>query len=545
VAKEAESSQNVDIAIVGGGVSGLYSAWRLKQQQPGARIVVYESSDYRTGGRLMSAIPPDMPHVPAELGGMRFLNTQPIVQALADHLHVEYRDFPVSEANNIAYLRGSRLRRSDLTDPAKVPYRLGAPERGKSIGELMDAAMEAIVPGITADGLTPQQRRALAQRTTFLGRPLTAWGFWNALARVMTFEAYQFVADGSGYDTTVSNWNAADAIPWFLADFGKTAVYKNPLQGMQVFPNRLRERFEGELRGEVRLGHTVARISRSSSLLALEFKPSNPPIGPVHAQRVILAMPRRSLELIDLEPALGDQMPRVRTLIESVSPQPLFKFFACYRTPWWREKPLGLKQGQTTTDIPIRQTYYFGTEGEQPGGDPSNTNSLLMASYDDGRNIRYWIGFLREMEAASRYASSPGDPGDEQWQRNQPPATMVDEVQRLIAEVHGLPLEQVPKPYAAAFHDWGVDPFGGGYNLWKIHAESPSVIDAIIQPVANLPLFVCGEAYSNAQGWVEGALETAELMLKRGFQLAAPAWLPQPGAAVERELTTESATLRY
>jgi monoamine oxidase len=545
VSNEVEQGQVVDVAIVGGGVSGLYSAWRLKQRQRNARIVVYECSDYRTGGRLMSAIPPGMPHVPAELGGMRFLNTQPIVQALADHLHVAYRDFPVSESNNIAYLRGSRLRRSELTDPAKLPYRLSPAERGKSIGELMDTAMETIVPGITADGLTPEQRRALAQRTTFLGRPLTAWGFWNALARVMTFEAYQFVADGSGYDTTVSNWNAADAIPWFLADFGKTAVYKNPLQGMQVFPDRLRELFEVELEGDVRLGHTVRRIARSGRHLVLEFKPSDPPIEPVIAKRVILAMPRRSLELIDLEPALGNEMSRVRTLIESVSPQPLFKFFACYRTPWWREEPLGVRQGQTTTDIPIRQVYYFGTEGEQPGGEPGNTNSLMMASYDDGRNIRYWIGFLREMEAASRFATSTTDAGDEQWQRNQPPETMVEEVQRLIAEVHGLPLEQVPKPYAAAYHDWGIDPFGGGYNLWKIHAESPRVIDAIIQPVAEIPLFVCGEAYSNAQGWVEGALETAELMLKRGFQLDAPEWLPQQGAAGQLDMTTESATLRF
>ena len=41
----------------------------------------------------------------------------------------------------------------------------------------------------------------------------------------MSAEAYQFVVDASGYDTTVSNWNAADAIPWFLADFGADVKY--------------------------------------------------------------------------------------------------------------------------------------------------------------------------------------------------------------------------------------------------------------------------------------------------------------------------------
>lgn len=33
---------SIDTAIVGGGVSGVYSAWRLKQAHPGARIVVFE-----------------------------------------------------------------------------------------------------------------------------------------------------------------------------------------------------------------------------------------------------------------------------------------------------------------------------------------------------------------------------------------------------------------------------------------------------------------------------------------------------------------------
>jgi monoamine oxidase len=47
----------------------------------------------------------------------------------------------------------------------------------------------------------------------------------------------------------------------------------------------------------------------------------------------------------------------------------------------------------------------------------------------------------------------------------------------------------------------------------------------MIKPVPNIPVYVCGEAYSNGQGWVEGALETAELVLQGPFGLSAPAWL--------------------
>src|SRR5947209_13376044 len=160
----------------------------------------------------------------------------------------------------------------------------------------------------------------------------------------------------SGYDTTVSNWNAADAIPWFLADFGANVVYKFPREGMQSIPDGIRRLFEG-LRGSVLLHHTVKRVAKNGATIRLEFegKPD------VEADEVVLAMPRRALELIDLSDLFGKDAPRVTSLIESVSPQPLFKLFACYGRPWWTDQ-LQIIQGQTTTDIPIRQTYYFGTE---------------------------------------------------------------------------------------------------------------------------------------------------------------------------------------
>jgi lysine 2-monooxygenase len=32
-----------------------------------------------------------------------------------------------------------------------------------------------------------------------------------------------------------------------------------------------------------------------------------------------------------------------------------------------------------------------------------------------------------------------------------------------------------------------------------------------------LPVFVCGEAFSNQQGWAEGALQSAECLLRENF----------------------------
>ena len=61
---------DLDIAVVGGGVSGAYCAWRLQQEDSDARIALFEYSD-RIGGRLYTVTLPGLPHVKAEVGGMR------------------------------------------------------------------------------------------------------------------------------------------------------------------------------------------------------------------------------------------------------------------------------------------------------------------------------------------------------------------------------------------------------------------------------------------------------------------------------------------
>lgn len=55
----------------------------------------------------------------------------------------------------------------------------------------------------------------------------------------------------------------------------------------------------------------------------------------------------------------------------------------------------------------------------------------------------------------------------------------------------------------------------GGWNSWNIGVKSWKVKEAITQPIGDYPLYICGEAYSDAQGWVEGALQTADLVLGR------------------------------
>ncbi|RDU98013.1 flavin monoamine oxidase family protein [Trinickia dinghuensis] len=530
------ADEHLDIAVVGAGVSGVYSAWRLQQADSRRKIVVFEGSE-RIGGRLLSVTPPDNPDMVAELGGMRILEAvQPLVTNLIAKLNlelpkdqqIETYPFPVDEPVNLAYLRGVHLRLSDFTkEPFKVPYQLSFLDRGQNAGAIIVNAIEQIVPGITAEGLTEDQRREMAQQASFGGVPLYKQGFWNVLLRVIDGEAYQLGVDAGGYNTTLTNWNAADAIPWFLSDFGVDPQYRGFTKGFQEVPKTVAAFFE-KAGGEIRLGASVSALEWVDGAFEFEVKGKR-----VRAKQVILAMPRRSLDLLaQSSPMLED----IQGLTSSVTPRPLFKLFTTYATPWWRAaggnqtddqgkvtyRPL--EAGRSVTDLPVRQVYYWPkSDGLPSTGGPS----MLLASYDDGNNIGFWDGLRpqrRQSKPEHHEVAALADPfvgadsgssksKEMPWFEYQAPRRMVAEVTRQLATMHGL--SYTPEVKNAAFRDWGDDPYGGGWNSWNIGVKSWEVKQKITQPMSGKPLFICGEAYSDAQGWVEGALQTADLVLRK------------------------------
>lgn len=519
----------LDVAIVGAGVSGLYAAWRLLADpgSPVTSVGVFEGSDY-VGGRLLSVSPPGIPDMVAELGAMRF---QPAVHRRVRRLiktlngivgpreKIQTYDFPLDRSENISYFRGVRLRYSDVADTlSKVPYRLEPGEVGLSPGEILVNAMERVVPGITAPGLRAHERRRMARNARFDSLPLHKHGLWNVLARVLSWEAFRLCVDTLGYESIFTNWNAADAIPWFLTDFGANPKFVGFARGFQQVPTTLAELVESQ-GGTIELNQPLRGFEWSGDGFELDFGSSS-----VEAKALILAMPRRSLEL--LAPACP-LLRGILGLIESVTPQPLFKVFATYNEPWWRPAGVGgaegftpLALGRSTTDLPLRQIYYWTRNDGTPveGG-----AAMLLASYDDGRNLAFWDGLRRPgrptsenaaTEAGSDAAGRTSRISSTEWGRHRPNERMLKELRRQLAQVHDLPEASIVD---AAFKDWDADPFGGGWNTWNIGVRSAQVGRRMIQPHKRerVPLFICGEAYSDYQGWVEGALQTADRVLEK------------------------------
>jgi len=528
---------DLDIAVVGGGVSGAYCAWRLQQHLgSAASIALFEYSD-RIGGRLYTITMPGLPHVKAEVGGMRYIPTQHLMVAgLVDYLKLPTKDFPmgapppVGSNCNLFYLRGRHLRLHELADPAKVPYNMAWNERGLGPTNLQVQVMNNIYPGMANLSLCD------LMKIKAFGKPLWKYGFWDLMFRVLSNEGYQFMKDAGGYDANVANANAVTQLP--ATEYSDSTQFLTLRDGYDQLPITLAKDFDDKMSGGVHKGKRVLLNHRLAEIqiglgeyrYTLIFEPtvtcdckttSKEGAAPikVRAKKVILAMPRRSLELIKSsffdDPWLQENIPSV--LIQSA-----FKLFLAYESPWWRA--LGLVAGRSVTDLPIRQTYYFGTEADQEGG-LLFMNSLLMASYNDISTVPFWKG-LEVGDPYQGYRPACLETGvKDVIPTTEFPATdeMVQIANRQVAAVHALP--EIPMPYSAVYHTWNEDPYGGGWHEWKANRRLDEVMCRMRKPVADQDIHIVGEAYSFDQGWVEGALDTAESMLEDFFGLKRPVWL--------------------
>jgi monoamine oxidase len=95
------TADTLDTAVVGAGVGGLYTTWRLLAcGQPPDGIGVFEASE-RVGGRLFSVSKPGTPGIAAEFGEMRFLASHTLITSIATKFDLATREFPAGGPENI------------------------------------------------------------------------------------------------------------------------------------------------------------------------------------------------------------------------------------------------------------------------------------------------------------------------------------------------------------------------------------------------------------------------------------------------------------
>ena len=395
------------------------------------------------------------------------------------------------------------------------------------------------------------------------GHPLREQGFWNALyAQLSPMAVSKILHFGTFYHLMPDNPNAVEWAIFWLRLFrlkGKNAM--NMIEaGVETLIDKLREDLEA--RGNVTLELNQAVIGLKPIGNSARVKIEVVDGGEWTADQVVLALPKEPLEKL-----AGEFPDEIREDLKSVIGFPLLKAFCVTDTPpWWATDPPTVQRGAWS--VPTREIHYFPIKLKLRDPSPDHTLVLL---YTDHPADAYWRLYLKEPNHHTEAEVNKSDALKNElasvlfnlhWDWAQSVRTIPDRTKHhAVSGPNGELILKALELYAALFEslddrdpiwpemgrkfpalvgfpamilfrsrqlrewqrtaigdcalrDWSLPPFGAGCHAWAPGAKSWEVRERLSafgfagQPGAQ-NLHVCGEAYSDYQGFIEGALRSA------------------------------------
>jgi len=401
------SQNEYDIIIVGGGISGLFMAYKLADTD--LSILLIESNT-ECGGRIKT-IKKDTCIL--EAGAARFHSSHTKLLSLITELGLKKKIIPLPEGMD-------HILRSKHKD---FPY------YSKHNLDLTNLLNESLV-----------------KKKQFKKEELMNITYFQYLVNIFDFETASFIKDSFGYDSEFNHLNAFTAIQMFEHDFLSDDDYYILYGGLSQIINMLDSNLKSRSNVTILKNKHVTDIKGDTVLTNDEKEYTY--------KHLICSIPKSALQLLPY----FKQTP----LLDSVKEIPLLRIYATYpiKDLWFKN----IKR--TTTDNYIRQIIPIDYE-----------KGLIMISYTDDLYANMWS-----------QTSGNGE-------------TFL--IEALHNEIEQLFSIRPPKPLFISQHYWK-----GGVHLWKPNYNVVDIYSKILQPDKEKNIFICGEAYSHKQGWIEGALSS-------------------------------------
>ncbi len=529
-------SERKNIIIVGAGVSGLYCAWRLKKdpKHRDANIVILEKLD-RTGGRLQTDLvkikglstngQSEVQEVREEEGGMRFNQSMKELLTLIGELDLCHQlvSFPMGDENNRFCFRGESFTVADsMADNNAIwsaLYNLTDAEQGMSPVDIVTAVYHAILAenNVTApENPTPEFWQSFRLDCTYKGIPLNEWGLWSLLRDFgLSQEAITMLGHAVGFVGPFESLVNAGEAYQILEDFPKNPQFYSFNDGYSVLPNTLADQNRA-MGVEIKLNTAVTSLQPTSNEDWIQVQTEDLNTGEpltYESDMVILALPAAAMKQLFLNsPLLNGSMNTNATQlyenINSVIGMRLSKINLYYDDAWWRDprfynRPPVL-DGGCFTDLPAGAIYTF-----DPMEGTSVTGPAALTIYSDFTNTNFW-------QALQQVGPKFTSPLQEEHNKDKPQVmyaaseAIVEEATKQLQQIFDT--LYVPRPVLTSYRLWGESPFGYGYHQWARFANDREVMKNIANPVKNI--YICNEAYSDDQGWVNGSLRSSDNVLQ-------------------------------
>lgn len=428
--------ERLSVGIVGGGIAGLYCAWKLAEK--GHSVTVFERLG-RLGGRIETLDLEDG-RFKAECGPMRFeLATQPYFEKLAGDLGVGFARFPGHKGNAAKFPRyeleddekstaqieeEAKARTAALgggSGPSGVRWEASSGAEASHLTESLDLLRLGVYRVLNPEGRSQKLRdivKALDDSDSLIGRwakelsgnesklneirskwvlwddgpPLHKIGFWNALAHVLSPGAVAKIRDvGTFYHLMPENPSASEWAIFWLRAFRSDGDMSTIPEGAQSVVDKLEKKLEDReernrpLAKNVQIlkNATVTRVGHGGALDQVKVRAEHAdPRGSrrrieLDFDHVILALPQWPLR------RLAEFFPQqIREDIEGVIGFPLLKAFLVMENPLWDKET---REQHGADKVPTREIHYFVEEAE----DESDRLGMVML-YTDRPATAYW-----------------------------------------------------------------------------------------------------------------------------------------------------------
>jgi len=444
-----------DFIILGGGISGLYTAYKLHHKYPRKTILLLEKEGY-LGGRVQTF---HNKYMTVDEGAGRFSNNHVFLMKLLRDLDLTSKMVKISSSAVYSPSDGTgHMYNSILDEPVLTGLGLGP---GPGLGPGLALSLLDIHLGrenIPSSGLLTKV--ILASRLASK-EDLIKVSFVDYAKTILNPVEVQLVLDSFGYYSELVIMNAYDSIQ-LMNHLGPMNEFYVLAGGLGQIIERLAKKLNNSKYISIYHHKTVQDIEVTDDdtflVKVLENKRR-------FAGRVcISALPKQVLEKIPL-------FRPFRPLIKQILCAPLCRIYSKFPVvngkAWFSGMPKFTTNNNLRMVIPV---------GEKEG--------IIMVSYTDNKFANYW----------KKIYDKEGIRG------------VNERIAFYMKESTGI---DIPGAIDTQIFYWGC-----GVGYWGVGADSAAISGAMIRPIGDLHLYVCGEHFSAGfQQWMEGGLETSERVM--------------------------------
>ena len=441
--KKNHNHNSYDLVIIGGGIAGLYTLYKLSKKYVHLKILLLESGQ-RLGGRIYSYKETiDNQEYIMDLGAGRLGYHHKLITSLINELGLKPKIIPIP--NTKTYIEVTENKVSNKTTTKDY---------------IMDKLTKFFFsPLVSKLGKTTKQ----------------SYYLYEFLTKYVSKSFSQKVKDVFEYSSDLNELNAYDAIEYFKYDYNNETKFFTLNGGLEQIIEQLLlaiKKSKGYKSHNIKL-HNLSNVENitykkndASDLFEISVtnyntKGSSPDI--LYSKYVICAIPKKSLEQLTIfKPLLRD--------LNSINSINLVRIYEIYDkdkdsgSVWFKNVEKTITNTSVQFVIPVNPD-----------------NGLIMSSYSDCANARYWNNLLASK--GLDYVK-----------------VKLNEKLNQLFSIYNIkvPLSKYIKMY---FWDAGV-------ACWKKNVDSDYLSSKLLNPYSRV--FIIGENYSKYQAWCEGALMTSE-----------------------------------